>query len=595
MVGFVNVRMGENLSPHFWELSNACFKWISSTFPGLVAEASSVIACAKYSTYQFGALQTQLKALKPGAALPAKLQTQAQTIISTTADMAGHLHDNCAQVPYDVESLSDLATTVAAELKQTGVEFEGLTPAFGNLGDAIQRVADASGSLSDDLANLATGEITYEVLIQLDIPYALQAWTNLAAEAAAFVSTMNNQAKYFNPRPPLRLGATPAKDIGPGALATAAVTGGPAFSLALPDWTVIQFGVIDNLSLPTSLDQMRTYLGSGAPSNMSDFAQLASAYATINSHSSAWQDDAFPATVTLASDVYDFGTNVVPIFYPAILTEAQALTAKADNADAKAALAAIFTSLQTTTARYQANAASAAAQNGTFSSQTNDDYTALTGPNGLYAYYNSNYGQTSPIVMSLMLALAASQQALNDDNAAYAHDTIVAETSPIYSFVFPVGTIASGIVGGTYSVKASEDLKKALAEQQAINTLSADLQALYNLMTAINIGSTGLSTIADALKTALPAVTAVSDFWAALSGLFGTLAAKVNSDLTGCLTIIKGLNIDAAVKAWGDVATAADTFRLNTDVEPQSVAAHSMMAWKVRRQMSSRALTSMLG
>ena len=113
----------------------------------------------------------------------------------------------------------------------------------------------------------------------------------------------------------------PAKtySIGPGDMAIPGTPGGPGFSMLKPEWIAIQNYVNDGLSLPITTDQFKASLGSGAPSDMSDFNQLIAAYVTLNGHCTTWQTTTYPNTVSLASDIYDYGTNKVRFPAPAIV------------------------------------------------------------------------------------------------------------------------------------------------------------------------------------------------------------------------------------------------------------------------------------
>ena len=144
--------------------------------------------------------------------------------------------------------------------------------------------------------------------------------------------------------------------IGPGAIADPGTQGGPAFNLSKPEWIAIQNYVTDGLSLPITLYQFRNQLGSGAPADLSDFNQLITAYGAVHEHCNSWQTSIFPNTVALASDIFEYGNNKVPVYYPAIVEEANVLTTDPGNTAAAAALAAILGYLQQTASGYAAKA-----------------------------------------------------------------------------------------------------------------------------------------------------------------------------------------------------------------------------------------------
>lgn len=201
MVGYVLRQEGEdpNAAPDFWRLYNSANDWIGSTFPGLQWQGSRVADCAKFAGFQFGSINTKLKALKPGQPLPAALQAQAQTAIRVTASLAGRLHSNAQSLVSEIQQMSAYATEVAGEIKAEGGYFEDLSPAFAGLGNAVTQVSLAGNALANDLAALAANEMTFDFLMSLDIPYALGAWAQLQTNSADFTSNIQDQYKYLSP------------------------------------------------------------------------------------------------------------------------------------------------------------------------------------------------------------------------------------------------------------------------------------------------------------------------------------------------------------------------------------------------------------
>jgi hypothetical protein len=197
------VMQEENINPaatqSFGELYNSANDWIGSAFPAMQWQGARIADCAKYAQFQFGAINTKLKALKAGAPLPALLQLQAQTAIKLTAFMAARLHDSAVETVRQINTLATYAAQVNGELQADGEYYEDLTPAFAGLGDAVTKVGLAGSGLAQDLGAIAANEITFEFLLSLDIPYALNAWADLAAESAAFNASMQDQRKYLAP------------------------------------------------------------------------------------------------------------------------------------------------------------------------------------------------------------------------------------------------------------------------------------------------------------------------------------------------------------------------------------------------------------
>src|SRR4051794_7316825 len=190
----------------------------------------------------------------------------------------------------------------------------------------------------------------------------------------------------------------PTPNIAPAAIAQPGETGGPAFCLAKSEWIAVQTFVTDGLALPIDMTAFKNSLGPGAPSDLSDFNQLITAYQSINGNCTNWQNTIFPATVSLASDIYDYGMNKAPVYYPPILKEANILVSDPTNAQALAALKAILSSLQGSASGYATKAAGVAKQIQDFANATAADQTTMVGPQGgagLVKYYNDKYGTAS--------------------------------------------------------------------------------------------------------------------------------------------------------------------------------------------------------
>jgi hemolytic enterotoxin HBL len=386
------------------------------------------------------------------------------------------------------------------------------------------------------------------------------------------------------------MSTAPAYSIAPGDIATAGTPGGPSFILSKAEWIAIQTYVNDGLSLPTTIAQFRASLGTGAPSDLSDFTQLITAYATLNGHCTTWQSTTFPMTVSLASDIYEYGTNKVPVFYPAILTEANILINDPTNANALAALAAILNNLQAAANGYQVKAKAASDAIQTFSNQMTADESTLIGPNGdagLRKYYTDKYGTTSAQVAQYTQELAAWKLALAGDQAAYRHDVIVAATTPTYAWVFPYGTIAAAIVAGIYGHKAVEALDSIANDQKQIDALQADLAADANLINAINMATGGITGIVAALQAALPVVQKIQGVWQGISDDIAAIAALIDTDIRQVPPIIMSLGVSEATTAWYNVAQAANQYRVNAYVTTSGGAVASMEAWKLRTLIAS--------
>ncbi|HEU5003916.1 MAG TPA: alpha-xenorhabdolysin family binary toxin subunit A [Actinomycetota bacterium] len=380
--------------------------------------------------------------------------------------------------------------------------------------------------------------------------------------------------------------------IAPGAIAVPGTEGGPGFALSKPEWIAVQTFVTNGLALPTNDTEFRNSLGAGAPSSLADFQRLITCYQSIYGHCTTWQGDTFPKSVTLASEVYEYGTSKAPVFYPPILKEADILSKNPGDDGAKEALKAILDNLSQTAGGYATRAADVQKDIQAFADGTAADQTTLIGPDGqggLLKYYNDKYGSASAEVEALTKDIAAQRIVLQSANDEYDHDVIVAATTPTYAWVWPIGTIAAAVVAGIYGDKAVKARERAQAAQGKIDTLTDQLTADANLMTAIHSATFGLTSISGNIAAALPVIQKIQGVWGGIADDLKAIVRLIDVDIRQVPPIIMGLGVDEAMKAWFNVAQAANAYRLNAYVTEQP-GAESMALWKVRTQLSSARL-----
>ena len=361
---------------------------------------------------------------------------------------------------------------------------------------------------------------------------------------------------------------TPPNNIGPGSIATPSVPKGPGLALAATEWVSIQTYVIDALALPTDQASFKTFLGTGAPSDLSDFTQLITAYATINGHVTTWQNDTFPASVSLASDIYAYSQQA-PVYYGAINPLADILTKDPNNQDAKDKLAGILDVLSASAATNHDNAAAVFTKIQTFATTTQADKTTLSGTDGasgLQKYYNDKYGATSTEVTNYTNQLASEKTILDSANAEYKEDVIIASTTPTYAWVWPFGTIAAGVVAGIYGDKAVKALQRAKDAQDQINTLNAQLQADAALMAALTLTNASVKTIVNDINNALPIIQKIQGQWGAIRDDLSTISGVIKTNIQQALPIVMSLGVQLAINDWTAVGLAADKYRQNAYV-----------------------------
>lgn len=364
---------------------------------------------------------------------------------------------------------------------------------------------------------------------------------------------------------------TQTLDMGPGVIAQASVTGGPAFILSATEWLAIQTYVVNALALPTTEATFKTFLGPGAPSDMAAFTPLITAYGNINTHVTTWQNDTFPASVSLASDIYNYAKQA-PTYYNPILPLAQKLTENPSDKETKDALKAILGVLSKNASDYHDKAKGVAEKIQKFANDTQADKVVLNGVDGkggLKKVYNDKYGATSAEVMQLSNEIAAQKLVLDAANKEYDHDVIVAATTPTYAWVFPFGTIAAAVVAGVYGDKAVKALEKARAAQQQINTMSAKLAADTQLIISITTASSSITDILGPLMAALPVIQKIQGVWGAISDDLNNIIQTIDTNIAEALPIIMNLGVQTAIDEWTEVGALAQAYRLNAYITVQ--------------------------
>src|SRR5258705_5035167 len=169
----------------------------------------------------------------------------------------------------------------------------------------------------------------------------------------------------------------------------------------------------------------------------------------------------------------------------------------------------------------------------------------------------------------------------------YNHDVIVAATAAAYAWVFPVGTIAAGIVAGIYGKKATDALARAHGLSTAIDTLNTELRSAAILMADLTRINVDLGDIGGKIDAAVPALDKMRGAWEGISSDLDNIRTVIANDIGKAPAIIKSLGIDTAIADWAAVAAEADQYRVNAyiTVQPPATAARSPMvlAGKVQR------------
>ena len=365
-------------------------------------------------------------------------------------------------------------------------------------------------------------------------------------------------------------GTAKAPSIGPGAIATPGTPGGPSFALSKTNWIAIQKYVLDGLALPTTNDKFKDWLGKGAPSDLSDFKPLMDCFTQIQDQCKTWQSDVFPASVSLASDVYDYGMHKAPSLYPPINEQADKLSKNPTDADAQAKLKAILQALTQDAQTRADKATKVKTQIRKFADDTLQSKSTLSGspdkPGGLVKRYTDEHGAKSTEVMDLNRQIAEQKRILQQETDKYNYAVVVAATTPTYAWVPWIGTIPAVVVAGVYTARALEAMNNVNAAKQKISDMSATIAADALLMIGLNGAETGMNGILNDLNAALPIIELLEGVWGGIADDLQNLVKLIDTNIAKAVPIIMGLGVDGAVKSWQDVAAHADAYRTNAYV-----------------------------
>jgi len=362
-------------------------------------------------------------------------------------------------------------------------------------------------------------------------------------------------------------GAAQAPSIGPGAIAKPATAGGPSFALSATNWIAIQTYVLEGLALPTTDDKFKEFLGKGAPSNLSDFKPLLECFSQIHDQCSTWQTKVYPDSVSLASDVYDYGTHKAPTFFPPINKLATKLIDKPNDPDATTQLKALLTSLSTDAQQRADKATAVKTQIQKFANDTLASRTTLSGtpdkPGGLVKKYRDEYGDKSKEVTELNKEIAAQKTVLQQATEEYNHDVVVAATTPTYVWAWPIGTIPAIVVAGVYGARAVDALNRLNAAKQKVSEMQDKVAADALLMISLSTIETSTSRILNDLNAALPIIELIEGVWGGIADDLQNLVKQIDIDIRQALPILMSLGVDETLRSWHDVALRADAYRTN--------------------------------
>ncbi len=353
--------------------------------------------------------------------------------------------------------------------------------------------------------------------------------------------------------------------FGPGALAKPAVANGPGLALSAPEWLAIQLYVHQSLALPTTIPALQTLAGQEATDNWDDFKKLTTAYQDIHTHVTKWQNETFPESVSLASDIYAYSQQA-PTYYKPIVALAQKLTIDANDAASKTKLTAILEVLKASALANSEKAGKVAKKIQDFANETLQDKIVLSGADskgGLLAYYHKRFGTTTGTAAELQTSLLEAQQELEAANKEYSHAVTVAATTPAYYWATIFGFIAAVTVAGVYGDRARKAKNRMKEAERRINELKGRIAAITRLLAALSMTEASISNILEPLNAALPIIQRIQGVWGTIADDLAKLITTINTNIAQTMPIIMDLGVDTVLAEWQRVGEAANGYRLN--------------------------------
>jgi hypothetical protein len=184
----------ERYIPNYPALLSVCSAWRASTFPGLLAQATSTNLFATKAAQTLGQLSSDLTGLQPGDPVPQSVTFIIQVQFKALAQTAGEDSGPASALNQDVQAF--VAENQAADKALEQLPLEGWSAIAGpiaNLETAMNDVEASWGPIAGQLAAAADGslEITTAGLLSSNLQQAIQSYQALADAAAAFESKVS--------------------------------------------------------------------------------------------------------------------------------------------------------------------------------------------------------------------------------------------------------------------------------------------------------------------------------------------------------------------------------------------------------------------
>jgi hypothetical protein len=357
--------------------------------------------------------------------------------------------------------------------------------------------------------------------------------------------------------------ASKTSNLGTGTFSKPGTTGGPALSMSNKSWLSLQTFLNNAKQLPSTLATLKIKMGSGAPTDMSDFQKLVTLYAQIQAEGTSFTNTTYPLIVSLASDIYDYNSSI-GVCYNALNTIVKAIN-KAGGVATSAQTTEIKETFGYLAGKVQPFITKAGTVKTDLQSFVSQMETYSDTLSTYQSYYNTEYGSKSTAVKSLLSELATNISALKGYQDEYNHDVTVAATAATYAWIWPMGTVAAAIVAGTFGAKATAAKNKINATTATIKSLNAQDQADTNLMTDLNVVTNGISTIKSEMTSAVGIIEGIEGNWTAISADLGNIENQLSTGGTIPGFLLEG-TYDTLISEWSTLAGLCNTFRQNAFV-----------------------------
>ncbi|MEA5514724.1 alpha-xenorhabdolysin family binary toxin subunit A [Nodularia sp. UHCC 0506] len=338
-------------------------------------------------------------------------------------------------------------------------------------------------------------------------------------------------------------------DIGPKQLAENTTSAPEGFVIDSEQLFQVQLFVANALELPITKDKMQ-------------FDDIREAYSLIHKHCSEWQSDIYPSIVSLATDIYDYGTSAQTI-YGAIGKLATQISESDDMSLSSPEVKKFYRLVDNLIAKatdYEQRAIKVSDDVTRFSNYCHDHDRNL---DKLYVVYEAKFIGNNQKIKELQNQKKVQEDRLAKANADYHHYVVVAATTPTYMWIPLVGWIAGGVVLGIYidrAVKAKNDAEDAARQ---IVDLIQKLSDEVRVVSEIEKAKKGVHDIDKQLETALEALGKIQSAWSAIAADLTKLKVLVADVIAHHNNlIVADIYIDDAILKWKNLAEKADTYRM---------------------------------